>query len=148
MWRDRFEEKLDRRQMSERQNLEALSAHLSEFHYQKFDEIDVPGQYLLVSCLFLKSRQISGADILLHYSTKTRMPILLRLKDFYPRSTLLEFKVYAIVGLRYVDLILEHIRLPFSILQLDTAVERRESRSYCVFSTGMLQWLLKLFDKY
>ncbi|KAK9477125.1 hypothetical protein V1514DRAFT_353659 [Lipomyces japonicus] len=44
-WRDRFEEKLDRRQQVE--NLEALSPHLSEFHYQKFDDIDVPGQYLL-----------------------------------------------------------------------------------------------------
>ncbi|KAK9457474.1 hypothetical protein V1511DRAFT_170812 [Dipodascopsis uninucleata] len=44
-WRDRFEEKLDRRQQSE--NLETLSPHLSEFHYQKFDDIDVPGQYLL-----------------------------------------------------------------------------------------------------
>ncbi|KAK9238263.1 hypothetical protein V1525DRAFT_117414 [Lipomyces kononenkoae] len=46
-WRDRFEEKLDRRQISEKQNLESLSPHLSEFHYQKFDDIDVPGQYLL-----------------------------------------------------------------------------------------------------
>ncbi|KAK9459333.1 uncharacterized protein V1516DRAFT_508906 [Lipomyces oligophaga] len=46
-WRDRFEEKLDRRQMSDQINLESLSPHLTEFHYQKFDQIDVPGQYLL-----------------------------------------------------------------------------------------------------
>ncbi|KAK9475364.1 uncharacterized protein V1510DRAFT_427714 [Dipodascopsis tothii] len=44
-WRDRFEEKLDRRPASV--NLEALSPHLSEFHYQKFEEVEIPGQYLL-----------------------------------------------------------------------------------------------------
>ncbi|KAK9468307.1 hypothetical protein V1512DRAFT_100627 [Lipomyces arxii] len=46
-WRDRFEEKLDRRQITENLHLEQLSPHLSEFHYQKFDDIEVPGQYLL-----------------------------------------------------------------------------------------------------
>ncbi|RDW26905.1 hypothetical protein B0I72DRAFT_92085 [Yarrowia lipolytica] len=43
-WRDRFEEKLDSRNSSI--HLEALSPHLSEFHYQKFEDIEVPGQYL------------------------------------------------------------------------------------------------------
>lgn len=42
-WRDRFEEKLDRRPGT--MNLEALSPHLSEFHYQKFEDVEVPGQY-------------------------------------------------------------------------------------------------------
>lgn len=42
-WRDRFEAKLDAR--PGKVNLEALSPHLSEFHYQKFEEIEVPGQY-------------------------------------------------------------------------------------------------------
>lgn len=42
-WRDRFEEMLDRR--SGTMNLEALSPHLSEFHYQKFEDVEVPGQY-------------------------------------------------------------------------------------------------------
>lgn len=42
-WRDRFEAKLDAR--PNKVNLEALSPHLSEFHYQKFEEIEVPGQY-------------------------------------------------------------------------------------------------------
>ncbi|KAK9451927.1 uncharacterized protein V1518DRAFT_41913 [Limtongia smithiae] len=46
-WRDRFEERLDRRQFTEKLQLELLSPHLSEFHYQKFDDIEVPGQYLL-----------------------------------------------------------------------------------------------------
>ncbi|KAH8177248.1 FAT domain-containing protein [Sarocladium implicatum] len=43
-WRNKFEEKLDRRvtQVS----LETFSPHLSEFRYQKFDEVEVPGQYL------------------------------------------------------------------------------------------------------
>ncbi|KAK2732878.1 hypothetical protein FQN55_003885 [Onygenales sp. PD_40] len=43
-WRDKFEEKLDRRPQT--QSLEAFSPHLSEFKFLKFDEIEVPGQYL------------------------------------------------------------------------------------------------------
>lgn len=43
-WRDKFEEKLDRRQPWN--SLETYSAHLSEFRFLKFDEIEVPGQYL------------------------------------------------------------------------------------------------------
>ncbi|MCJ1335959.1 hypothetical protein MMC09_001233 [Bachmanniomyces sp. S44760] len=43
-WRDKFEEKLDRR--PKHQNLESYSSHLSEFRFQKFDEVEVPGQYL------------------------------------------------------------------------------------------------------
>lgn len=42
-WRDRIEEILDRRPGT--MNLEALSPHLSEFHYQKFEDVEVPGQY-------------------------------------------------------------------------------------------------------
>ncbi|KAB8073752.1 hypothetical protein BDV29DRAFT_133154 [Aspergillus leporis] len=44
-WRDKFEEKLDRRPQS--QFLESYSPHLSEFRFLKFDEVEVPGQYLL-----------------------------------------------------------------------------------------------------
>ncbi|KEY73370.1 hypothetical protein S7711_01483 [Stachybotrys chartarum IBT 7711] len=43
-WRNKFEEKLDRRVT--RVSLEAFSPHLSEFRYQKFDEVEIPGQYL------------------------------------------------------------------------------------------------------
>ena len=43
-WRDKFEEKLDRR--PSQQSLEIFSPHLSEFRFQKFDEVEVPGQYL------------------------------------------------------------------------------------------------------
>ncbi|ORY71284.1 uncharacterized protein BCR38DRAFT_329400 [Pseudomassariella vexata] len=43
-WRDKFEEKLDRR--SPRDTLERYSRHLSEFRYQKFDDVEIPGQYL------------------------------------------------------------------------------------------------------
>lgn len=43
-WRDKFEEKLDRRPPFH--NLEAYSPHLSEFKFLKFDEVEVPGQYL------------------------------------------------------------------------------------------------------
>ncbi|THZ79830.1 hypothetical protein D6C85_00283 [Aureobasidium pullulans] len=42
-WRDRFEEKLDRR-MS-KWHLEQTT-HLAEFRFLKFDEVEVPGQYL------------------------------------------------------------------------------------------------------
>lgn len=45
-WRDKFEEKLDRRPHS--QYLESYSPHLSEFRFLKFDEVEVPGQYLLL----------------------------------------------------------------------------------------------------
>lgn len=44
-WRDRFEEKLDRRQAQS--NLEGHGTHLSEFKFQKFEEVEIPGQYLL-----------------------------------------------------------------------------------------------------
>lgn len=44
-WRDKFEEKLDRRPQI--QFLESYSPHLSEFRFLKFDEVEVPGQYLL-----------------------------------------------------------------------------------------------------
>ena len=44
IWRDKFEEKLDRR--PQQQSLETYSPHLSEFKFQKFDEVEVPGQYL------------------------------------------------------------------------------------------------------
>ena len=44
-WRDKFEEKLDWR--PQHQSVEAYSQHLSEFKFQKFDEVEVPGQYLL-----------------------------------------------------------------------------------------------------
>lgn len=43
-WRDKFEEKLDRRPM--RMSLENYGYHLSEFRFLKFDEVEVPGQYL------------------------------------------------------------------------------------------------------
>jgi len=43
-WRDKFEEKLDRRRTFA--YLENYSHHLSEFKFQKFDEVEVPGQYL------------------------------------------------------------------------------------------------------
>ena len=44
MWRDKFEEKLDRRPQVA--NLESYSTALSEFKYAKFDEVEIPGQYL------------------------------------------------------------------------------------------------------
>ncbi|EMR10214.1 hypothetical protein PNEG_01486 [Pneumocystis murina B123] len=43
-WRDNFESILDRR--PKYQPLEQCSPYLSEFQYQKFDEVEVPGQYL------------------------------------------------------------------------------------------------------
>ena len=43
-WRDKFEEKLDRR--PQYHSLETYSPHLSEFRFQKFDDVEVPGQYL------------------------------------------------------------------------------------------------------
>ncbi|KAI8806472.1 hypothetical protein BJ742DRAFT_680099, partial [Cladochytrium replicatum] len=46
-WRDKLEILLDRR--PRRQNLEHFSHYLVEFEYQKFDEIEIPGQYSLVS---------------------------------------------------------------------------------------------------
>ncbi|KAG4305579.1 hypothetical protein PORY_001135 [Pneumocystis oryctolagi] len=43
-WRDNFENILDKRPRY--QPLEQCSLYLSEFQYQKFDEVEVPGQYL------------------------------------------------------------------------------------------------------
>jgi transformation/transcription domain-associated protein len=43
-WRNRFEERLDRR--TSPVALESFSPHLSEFRFQKFDDVEVPGQYL------------------------------------------------------------------------------------------------------
>ncbi|EKD14699.1 FAT domain-containing protein [Drepanopeziza brunnea f. sp. 'multigermtubi' MB_m1] len=43
-WRDKFEAKLDRRKTHA--YLESYSPHLSEFRFLKYDEVEVPGQYL------------------------------------------------------------------------------------------------------
>src|SRR5262249_22358004 len=43
-WRNRFEEKLDRRPSPV--HLESLSPLLTEFRFTKFDDVEVPGQYL------------------------------------------------------------------------------------------------------
>ena len=43
-WRDKFEERLDRRPLQA--SLESFSPPLSEFRFQKFDDVEVPGQYL------------------------------------------------------------------------------------------------------
>ncbi|WFD31947.1 transcription-associated protein 1 [Malassezia sp. CBS 17886] len=43
-WRDRYEESLDRR--PKRQHLEHCSHYLVEFQHQKFDDVEIPGQYL------------------------------------------------------------------------------------------------------
>lgn len=44
-WRNRLENKLDRAPKVE--NMEKLCPHLSNFHHQKFEDIEIPGQYLL-----------------------------------------------------------------------------------------------------
>ncbi|KAL2136937.1 hypothetical protein VTI74DRAFT_98 [Chaetomium olivicolor] len=46
-WRDKFEEKLDRRPSPvPLESFAHYSPHLSEFRYQKFDDVEIPGQYL------------------------------------------------------------------------------------------------------
>lgn len=45
-WRDRYEKYLDSRPRV--QPLDLLSHWLTEFQYAKFDEVEVPGQYLEV----------------------------------------------------------------------------------------------------
>ncbi|KAM0149981.1 hypothetical protein ACHAQE_008793 [Botrytis cinerea] len=45
IWRDKFEEKLDRRTLT--MPLEGYNSYLIDFRFQKLDEIEVPGQYLL-----------------------------------------------------------------------------------------------------
>lgn len=44
-WRNRLENKLDRAPKIE--NMEKWCPHLSNFHHQKFEDIEIPGQYLL-----------------------------------------------------------------------------------------------------
>ena len=44
-WRDRWEEIVDRRDASA--HLESMGHHLSEFKFNKFDEVEIPGQYAL-----------------------------------------------------------------------------------------------------
>lgn len=44
VWRNRFEERLDRRKLTV--PLENFTHQLSEFRYLKFDDVEVPGQYL------------------------------------------------------------------------------------------------------
>jgi phosphatidylinositol kinase/protein kinase (PI-3 family) len=45
-WRDHFEAMLDQR--PQKMYLEQFSPWLSDFQFQKFDEVEVPGQYLQV----------------------------------------------------------------------------------------------------
>ncbi|KAI9356612.1 hypothetical protein BD770DRAFT_444067 [Pilaira anomala] len=47
LWRDKFEAMLDAR--PRKQKLEASSHYLVEFQHQKFDDVEIPGQYLLLS---------------------------------------------------------------------------------------------------
>lgn len=47
VWRDKYEVILESRPRF--QSLNGLSHYLAEFHHSKFDEIEVPGQYLEVS---------------------------------------------------------------------------------------------------
>ncbi|KAG7751109.1 hypothetical protein KL911_003556 [Ogataea haglerorum] len=44
-WKDCLEEKLDR--SFGKMNMERVCPHLSQFHHQKFEDIEIPGQYLL-----------------------------------------------------------------------------------------------------
>ncbi|KAG1145231.1 hypothetical protein G6F37_006937 [Rhizopus arrhizus] len=44
LWRDKFEAMLDAR--PRKQKLEAASHYLVEFQHQKFDDVEIPGQYL------------------------------------------------------------------------------------------------------
>ncbi|OAD08306.1 hypothetical protein MUCCIDRAFT_32523, partial [Mucor lusitanicus CBS 277.49] len=46
LWRDKFEAMLDAR--PRKQKLEACSHYLVEFQHQKFDDVEIPGQYLLL----------------------------------------------------------------------------------------------------
>ncbi|KAF1808723.1 hypothetical protein P152DRAFT_497353 [Eremomyces bilateralis CBS 781.70] len=45
-WRNKFEERLDARDNPT--SLELQSSHLSEFKYAKFEDVEVPGQYLML----------------------------------------------------------------------------------------------------
>ncbi|KAI9481535.1 MAG: hypothetical protein EXX96DRAFT_217391 [Benjaminiella poitrasii] len=46
VWRDKFEAMLDAR--PRKQKLEAVSHYLVEFQHQKFDDVEIPGQYLML----------------------------------------------------------------------------------------------------
>ncbi|KAI8643328.1 hypothetical protein BD408DRAFT_342632 [Parasitella parasitica] len=46
LWRDKFEAMLDAR--PRKQKLEACSHYLVEFQHQKFDDVEIPGQYLML----------------------------------------------------------------------------------------------------
>ncbi|GAA5802218.1 hypothetical protein HPULCUR_007681 [Helicostylum pulchrum] len=47
LWRDKFEAMLDAR--PRKHKLEACSHYLVEFQHQKFDDVEIPGQYLLLN---------------------------------------------------------------------------------------------------
>lgn len=47
LWRDKFEAMLDAR--PRKHKLEASSHYLVEFQHQKFDDVEIPGQYLMVN---------------------------------------------------------------------------------------------------
>lgn len=56
LWRDKFEAMFDAR--PRKLKLETLSHYLVEFQHQKFDDVEIPGQYLLVNkyiciCMYL-----------------------------------------------------------------------------------------------
>ena len=50
-WRDTYEKNLDARPRT--QPLDQGGCNLIEFHHAKFDEVEVPGQYVQVSRLFV-----------------------------------------------------------------------------------------------
>jgi transformation/transcription domain-associated protein len=64
-WRDHFEVMLDQR--PQKLYLEQYSPWLSDFQFQKFDEVEVPGQYLQVFCSFIATNvqhKDSNADFI------------------------------------------------------------------------------------
>jgi transformation/transcription domain-associated protein len=58
-WRDTYEKHLDARPKT--QALDQNGCNLIDFHHLKFDDVEIPGQYVQVS-LPLRIKILNGAD--------------------------------------------------------------------------------------
>lgn len=86
-WRDMYEQSLDVRPRT--QPLDAGGCNLTDFHHTKFDEIEIPGQYVHVS------KRIHLSAKLTCDSTSSRLKNSSRSRDSYPKSSWAEVMVTA-----------------------------------------------------
>jgi transformation/transcription domain-associated protein len=106
-----------------------LSHYLTEFHYGKFDDIEVPGQYT-EACFFC---QLTGSSAYVHQQTRDTNTNFVRIQKFYPK-----FDNCRTNGWCYRRLTMQgndHSKTSFAVLTPAHRSWRREDRVMQAFRT-------------